>query len=236
MSEENQRVDVLVEKLQERIEKSEVENATQIEVIAKGADQIIASQREVIDNLTKSLGELKEEFSVLFENVKPLFETFAKSVDNLVNESDVNEKIEKALTDVVEPLNKELAEVKETNETLNNENEELVKNLDEVKVEKEELTKSVEDLNVEKEELVEAKDELVKKVEELEAEPVVKSAQVEADLNPQEEVEEELSREDVIKSLITEITNPSTPFARKAEIRKNISRLEAGVSLASIKL
>tara|TARA_R100000734_G_C3288721_1_gene80908 strand:+ start:130 stop:798 length:669 start_codon:yes stop_codon:yes gene_type:complete len=221
MSEENQRVDALVEKLQERIEKSEVENANQMEVIAKGADEIIASQKEVIENLTKSLGELEGKFNTLFEKIEPMFDAFAKSVEGLVSADDIDNKIEKALETTVEPLNKEIEEVKANNE-------ELVKNLDEVVAEKEELNKSVEALETEKLELEE-------KVENLENEPVVKSAQIEADLNPQEVVEKKLTRDDVVKSLIEEIQSPKTNNARKAEIRKSISRLEAGVSLESIK-
>lgn len=220
MSEENQRVDVLVEKLQERIEKSEVENAAQMEVIAKGADEIIASQKEVIENLTKSLGELEGKFNTLFEKIEPMFDTFAKSVEGLVSAEDIDNKIEKAISETVEPLNKEIEEVKA-------DKDELAKNLDDVVAEKEELNKSVEALETEKAELVE-------KVENLENEPVVKSAQIEADLNPAEEVKTQLTRGDVIKSLIEEIKNPNTTNTRKAEIRKSISRLEAGVSLESI--
>lgn len=220
MSDVNQRVDALVEKLQERIEKSEVENANQMEVIAKGADEIIASQKEVIENLTKSLGELEGKFNTLFEKIEPMFDTFAKSIEGLISADEIDSRIEKAVGDKVETLSKEVEDVKAENET-------LTKTLDDANVVNEELVKSVETLTEEKAELCD-------KVSKLESEPVVKSARAEADLNPQEVVETKLTRGDIIKSLIDEIQNPETPFARKAEIRKNISRLEAGVSLESI--
>lgn len=220
MSEENLRVDALVKKLQERIEKSEVENASQMEVIAKGADEIIASQKEVIENLTKSLGELEGKFNTLFEKIEPMFDSFAKSISGLISVEEIDSKIEKAISNAVEPLNKD-------NETILAANERLARALDDVNNVKEELTKSVETLETEKV-------DLLKKVDELESAPVVKSARAEADLNPQEVTETKVTRGDLIKNLIEEIQNPTTTITRKAEIRKSISRLEAGVSLESI--
>lgn len=220
MSETNEKVDVLVAKLQERIEKSEVENASQMEVIANGADEIIASQKEVIDGLIKAVSDIEGKFNTLFEEIKPVFDAFAKNIETVATSEEIDAKINKAIEETVEPLNKNLEEVK-------SENDDLAKTLDDTIVEKEELAKSVEELEV-------ANKELNEKVDTLEEEPVVKSATSEADLNPQEVVVKTLSRGDVINDLIQEISNPETTYSRKAEIRKSISRLEAGVSLESI--
>lgn len=190
------------------------------EINNTNVETVLNDIKEQLDNETKVSETIAKNADKLIEAQLEKFDALSKAVDDLSGKM-------ASLTEMFANLN--IPSQEDIEKHIEDKAEELAKSFDE-KVEN--LEKNIETTKVENE-------ELVKKVEELENEPVVKSI-AEVEDKPEVEVEKvekavsEPTRQDLIEKALSEISTADT--ARRTELFKAVSQLEAGVSIQDIKL
>lgn len=186
----NERVETLLNEFKAQLD-NEVKAS---EIIAKSADELVASTNEKMNNLEKAVATMEETISTLTTKLTNLAEAFAGV------EIPTKEEIEKNIETKAEELAK----------TFNEKVEEIEKN-------------AAQEVEV-----------LEKKVEALENEPVIKTATI-VDEEETVKVKEApvLSRAEIINKALTEL--PTANAARKTDLFKAVSLLEAGASIESVK-